>query len=57
MCEFPWSHKRGSVQGIADSRAGVEAQIVETLTQGPDHSVSIHFPEGAYLKGLVCVKG
>jgi len=37
--------------------AGVEAQIVETLTQGPDHPVSIHFPEGAYLKGLVCVKG
>jgi 23S rRNA (cytosine1962-C5)-methyltransferase len=36
--------------------AGVEAQIVETLTQGPDHPVSIHFPEGAYLKGLVIVK-
>ncbi|PKN93729.1 MAG: 23S rRNA (cytosine(1962)-C(5))-methyltransferase RlmI [Chloroflexi bacterium HGW-Chloroflexi-6] len=36
--------------------AGVDAQIVETLTQGPDHPVSIHFPEGAYLKGLVCVK-
>jgi 23S rRNA (cytosine1962-C5)-methyltransferase len=37
--------------------AGVEAQIVETMTQGSDHPVSIHFPEGAYLKGLVCVKG
>lgn len=37
--------------------AGVEAQIVETMTQGLDHLVSIHFPEGAYLKGLVCVKG
>lgn len=37
--------------------AGVEAQIVEYLAQGPDHPVSIHFPEGAYLKGLVCVKG
>ncbi len=36
--------------------AGVEAQIVEHLEQGPDHPVSIHFPEGAYLKGLVCVK-
>jgi 23S rRNA (cytosine1962-C5)-methyltransferase len=36
--------------------AGVEAQIVETMTQGPDHPVSLHFPEGAYLKGLVCVK-
>lgn len=37
--------------------AGVEAQIVEYLAQGPDHPVSLHFPEGAYLKGLVCVKG
>jgi len=36
--------------------AGVEAQIVEYLAQSPDHPVSIHFPEGAYLKGLVCVK-
>ncbi len=37
--------------------AGVEAQIVEYMAQGPDHPVSIHFPEGAYLKGLVCVRG
>ncbi len=36
--------------------AGVEAQIIEYLAQGPDHPVSIHFPEGAYLKGLVLVK-
>lgn len=36
--------------------AGVDAQIVETMTQGPDHPVSVHFPEGAYLKGLVCIK-
>jgi 23S rRNA (cytosine1962-C5)-methyltransferase len=36
--------------------AGVEAQIVEFLSQGPDHPVSLHFPEGAYLKGLVCLK-
>jgi 23S rRNA (cytosine1962-C5)-methyltransferase len=36
--------------------AGVEAQIVEHLSQGPDHPVSLHFPEGAYLKGLVCMK-
>ena len=35
---------------------GVEAQIVEHLSQGADHPVSLHFPEGAYLKGLVCVK-
>ncbi len=36
--------------------AGVEAQIVEYLAQAPDHPVSLHFPEGAYLKGLVCIK-
>ena len=37
--------------------AGAEAQIVEHLTQGSDHPISLHFPEGAYLKGLVCLKG
>ncbi len=36
--------------------AGVEAQILEHLFQGADHPVSLHFPEGAYLKGLVCYK-
>jgi 23S rRNA (cytosine1962-C5)-methyltransferase len=36
--------------------AGVDAQIIEHLSQGADHPVSLHFPEGAYLKGLVCYK-
>jgi 23S rRNA (cytosine1962-C5)-methyltransferase len=36
--------------------ASVEARIVEHLFQGADHPVSLHFPEGAYLKGLVCYK-
>ena len=36
--------------------AGVEAQIVEHLSQGADHPVLLNFPEGAYLKGLVCLK-
>ncbi len=36
--------------------AGVEAQIVEHLSQGPDHPVSFHFPEGTYLKGLICFR-
>jgi 23S rRNA (cytosine1962-C5)-methyltransferase len=36
--------------------AGVDAQIVEHFSQGPDHPVGLHFPEGAYLKGLVCLK-
>ncbi len=37
--------------------AGVDATIIEHVSQGADHPVSLHFPEGAYLKGLVCVKG
>ena len=36
--------------------AGVEAQIVERLSQAPDHPVSLHFPEGTYLKGLICLR-
>ena len=31
-----------------------EAQIVEVLGQAPDHPVLLSFPEGAYLKGLIC---
>ncbi len=33
--------------------AGREMQIIERLTQSPDHPVSVHFPEAEYLKGLV----
>jgi 23S rRNA (cytosine1962-C5)-methyltransferase len=33
--------------------AGVEGRIIRRLAQGPDHPVPLHFPEGAYLKGLV----
>ena len=33
--------------------AGVEGQIIERLSQAPDHPVALNFPEGAYLKGLV----
>ena len=36
--------------------AGVEAQILEHLSQAADHPVALHFPEGAYLKGLICYK-
>jgi 23S rRNA (cytosine1962-C5)-methyltransferase len=36
--------------------AGVDAQILEHLSQAPDHPVALNFPEGAYLKGLVCLK-
>lgn len=34
--------------------AGVNAKIVEYLHQGPDHPVALSFPEGEYLKGLLC---
>ncbi len=33
--------------------AGVDARIVQTMTQGADHPVALAFPEGAYLKGLI----
>ncbi|MEA3351496.1 MAG: class I SAM-dependent rRNA methyltransferase [Chloroflexota bacterium] len=42
---------------VADAAvdAKVDAQIVEWLHQGADHPVLLHFPEGAYLKGLVAL--
>ncbi len=36
--------------------AGADAQIIERLSQSPDHPVALNFPEGTYLKGLVCLK-
>ena len=34
--------------------AGVDARIVVHLSQGPDHPIALNFPEGNYLKGLIC---
>lgn len=34
--------------------AGVDAQIIEQLSAGADHPVALNFPEGEYLKGLIC---
>lgn len=34
--------------------ANVDARIIGQMTQGCDHPVALHFPEGAYLKGLIC---
>lgn len=34
--------------------AGVNARIVHWMTQSADHPVGLNFPEGHYLKGLVC---
>lgn len=36
--------------------AGVDAVILERLGQASDHPVALNFPEGAYLKGLICQK-
>jgi 23S rRNA (cytosine1962-C5)-methyltransferase len=36
--------------------AGAEAQIVQHLSQAVDHPVALNFPEGTYLKGLICYK-
>ncbi|HLF13147.1 MAG TPA: class I SAM-dependent methyltransferase [Gammaproteobacteria bacterium] len=33
--------------------AGRDAQILERLSQPPDHPVALEFPEGEYLKGLI----
>lgn len=41
---------------VADAAldAGRSAYIVDRLHQAPDHPVSSNYPEGYYLKGLVC---
>jgi 23S rRNA (cytosine1962-C5)-methyltransferase len=41
------------VTGAAQD-AGVDARILAQLSQAPDHPISLNFPEGMYLKGLVC---
>lgn len=37
--------------------AGREARIIAHFSQGVDHPVLLSFPEGAYLKGLLCEVG
>lgn len=34
--------------------AGVDARIIAQLSQAADHPIALNFPEGSYLKGLVC---
>jgi len=34
--------------------AGREARVLEWLDQAADHPSALHFPEGKYLKGLIC---
>lgn len=38
----------------AAREAGRDVQITQFLFQAPDHPVNIDFPEGLYLKGLLC---
>jgi 23S rRNA (cytosine1962-C5)-methyltransferase len=43
---------------VADAAldASVNAVVLDKLNQGPDHPVGLNFPEGEYLKGLICVR-
>ena len=36
--------------------AGCDLRIVKQLHQDRDHPIAVNFPEGAYLKGLLCIK-
>jgi 23S rRNA (cytosine1962-C5)-methyltransferase len=38
----------------ASLEARRQAQMIRRLGQAPDHPVLLSFPEGEYLKGLVC---
>ncbi|HLE17393.1 MAG TPA: rRNA large subunit methyltransferase I, partial [Syntrophales bacterium] len=42
---------------VADAAldAGREVRALHFLAQAPDHPVGLNFPEGRYLKGLICV--
>jgi 23S rRNA (cytosine1962-C5)-methyltransferase len=43
---------------VADAAldAEVQASIIGHLSQGVDHPIALNFPEGDYLKGLICAK-
>ncbi|MGB1010972.1 MAG: 23S rRNA (cytosine(1962)-C(5))-methyltransferase RlmI, partial [Thiolinea sp.] len=43
---------------VADAAldAGCDAQIIRKLDQASDHPTRLSFPEGYYLKGLLCQK-
>ncbi|MDD5694784.1 MAG: class I SAM-dependent methyltransferase [Bacteroidales bacterium] len=43
----------GKIVADAALDAGRDACILQWLTQAPDHPVTLHFPEGMYLKGMV----
>jgi len=39
--------------GYAAADAGIDARIIEILSQAPDHPISPVFPESSYLKGCI----
>jgi 23S rRNA (cytosine1962-C5)-methyltransferase len=51
LMEMPLFHK---IVADAALDAGRSAQILAVLNQSPDHPIALNFPEGAYLKGLLC---
>lgn len=46
--DMAYTLRRASVQ------AGVELDILHSVIQSPDHPTSIYWPEGLYLKTLIC---
>ena len=50
---IPQDHFQKIVSGAAVD-SGRNVKIIKQLLQSADHPVSLNFPEGLYLKGLVC---
>lgn len=46
----------GKIVADAAQDAGIYLSVQERLHQDCDHAVASYFPEGHYLKGLVCIK-
>jgi 23S rRNA (cytosine1962-C5)-methyltransferase len=44
----------GKIVADAALDAGRDGRILSRMSQAPDHVVSLAFPEGSYLKGLLC---
>ena len=46
----------GLIVASAGADAGVDGYILERLGGAPDHPMTLEFPEGEYLKGLVVMR-
>jgi 23S rRNA (cytosine1962-C5)-methyltransferase len=40
----------------AGTDSGIDAYILERVQAAPDHAMTVNFPEGEYLKGLILMK-